>query len=292
MASLDVTLARLQRRAEQALAACLPPAQAPLARLLDAMRYAALNGGKRVRACLVYASGEALGASLEPLDAPACAVELVHTYSLIHDDLPCMDDDDLRRGKPTCHKAFDEATAVLAGDALQALAFEILANTRDLRRLDMMHLLTRAIGAHGMAGGQAIDLAAVGRSLASAELEDMHRRKTGALIHAAVQLGRLAAPPCAPAIADALDRYGRAIGLAFQIVDDLLDVEGETAAIGKTSGADAARGKPTYPLVMGVDAARARAQELKRAALESLTPLGDNGRTLAELATYIVERTQ
>ena len=160
--NVDVALSRLQARAEQALARCLPQPQASLARLHEAMRYAALNGGKRIRACLVYASGETLGVPLDALDAPACAVELVHTYSLIHDDLPCMDDDDLRRGKPTCHKAFDEATAVLAGDALQALAFEVLTDDKtDTRRLSMMHLLTRAIGSHGMAGGQAIDLAAV-----------------------------------------------------------------------------------------------------------------------------------
>jgi len=292
LSNLDITLTRLQSRAEQELARCLPQPEPPLARLHEAMRYATLNGGKRIRACLVYASGETLGAAPAELDAPACAVELVHTYSLIHDDLPCMDDDDLRRGKPTCHKAFDEATAVLAGDALQALAFEILTDRTDTRRLAMMHLLTRAIGSHGMAGGQAIDLAAVGRTLTPTALEDMHRRKTGALIHASVMLGALAAAPTAPAIREALDGYGRAIGLAFQIVDDLLDVEGETSTLGKTSGADAARGKPTYPSVLGVAGARARARELHAAALESLAPLGDNGRLLSDLATYIVERTQ
>ena len=292
MSDFELNLSRLQARAEQALARCLPQPQAALARLHEAMRYATLNGGKRIRACLVYASGETLGAPLAELDAPACAVELVHTYSLIHDDLPCMDDDDLRRGKPTCHKAFDEATAVLAGDALQALAFEILTDRADTRRLAMMHLLTRAIGSHGMAGGQAIDLGAVGRTLTPAALEDMHRRKTGALIHASIMLGAIAADPVPPAIRQALDGYGQAIGLAFQIVDDLLDVEGETATLGKTSGADAARGKPTYPSVLGIAGARRRARELHAAALESLRPLGDNGRVLADLATYIIERTQ
>lgn len=255
------------------------------------MRYAALNGGKRIRACLVYATGETFGADSSELDAPACAVELVHTYSLIHDDLPCMDDDDLRRGKPTCHRAFDEATAVLAGDALQALAFEILAASADSCRLEMMHTLTRAIGSQGMAGGQAIDLAAVGKTLTVEALEDMHRRKTGALIQAAVILGAQAAG-IDHRTREALDAYGSSIGLAFQIVDDLLDVEGETAALGKTSGADAARGKPTYPSAVGIPAARARAQALHRAALESLAPLGDNGRLLTQLAGYIVERTQ
>jgi len=293
LSEFELTLSRLQARAEQALARCLPPPEAALARLHEAMRYATLNGGKRIRACLVYASGETSGAPLAALDAPACAVELVHTYSLIHDDLPCMDDDDLRRGKPTCHKAFDEATAVLAGDALQALAFEILTEPKDdTRRLAMMHLLTRAIGSHGMAGGQAIDLAAVGRTLSPAALEDMHRRKTGALIHASVMLGAIAADPVPPAVRRALDDYGRAIGLAFQIVDDLLDVEGETATLGKASGADAARGKPTYPSVLGIAGARERARQLHAVALESLAPLGDNGRLLADLGTYIVERTQ
>lgn len=292
MASLHETLKRLQQRAEQALAERLPPAQPPVARLLEAMRYATLNGGKRIRACLIYATGEALGADARLLDDAACAVEMIHSYSLIHDDLPCMDDDDLRRGKPTCHRAFDEATALLAGDALQGLAFEILTEQDDSRRLVMSRLLAQAIGAGGMAGGQAIDLAAVGRKISAAELEEMHRRKTGALIHASVMLGAWAAAPVKPDVLTALDRYGWAIGLAFQIIDDVLDEEGDTQALGKTSGADRARNKPTYPSILGMQASKDRAQELKTIALESLRPLGDNGLLLSELAHYIVERRQ
>ena len=292
MSSLHDTLKRLQVRVEQALATRLPDVRPPIARLAEAMRYATLNGGKRIRACLVYASGEALGANADILDDAACAVELIHSYSLIHDDLPCMDDDDLRRGRPTCHRAFDEATALLAGDALQGLAFEILSEQDDRRRVAMAHLLARAIGAHGMAGGQAIDLAAVGGTLSAPELEDMHRRKTGALIHASVMLGAQAAAPVEPTVLTALDRYGWAVGLAFQIVDDVLDEEGETQALGKTSGADRARGKPTYPSILGMAASKQRAHALMVDALESLKPLGDNAHLLAELARYIVQRNQ
>lgn len=279
---------------ERALAAHLSPVTAPpAARLLEAMRYATLNGGKRVRASLIYATGDAVQADDDLLDDAACAVELIHSYSLIHDDLPCMDNDDLRRGKPTCHRAFDEATALLAGDALQALAFEILSRREDLRRVTMLRLLSHAIGVHGMAGGQALDLAAVGLPLSPAELEDMHRRKTGALIHASVMLGlHAAARPGDARIAEALHRYGWAVGLAFQIIDDVLDVEGETATMGKASGADRALGKPTYPSVLGLDAAKARARTLQAVALESLAPLGDNAGALSDLARYIVERDQ
>lgn len=295
MPSFDDTLKRLQERVERLLTARLalavePP---PAARLLEAMRYATLNGGKRVRACLIYATGEAVGADADLLDDAACAVELIHGYSLIHDDLPCMDDDDLRRGKPTCHRAFDEATALLAGDALQGLAFEILTERDDLRRVAMARLLAGAIGVQGMAGGQAIDLAAVGGVVSVAEIEDMHRRKTGALIHAAVMLGaQAAATPTAPAVRDALKQYGWAVGLAFQIVDDILDEEGQTETLGKKSGADRARGKPTYPSVVGMEAAKTRARELEAAALESLRPLGDNAKSLKDLARYIVLREQ
>jgi geranylgeranyl pyrophosphate synthase len=286
------TLKRLQQRAEAALLARLPEPQPPAACLLEAMRYATLNGGKRVRACLVYAAGESFGANAELLDDAASAVEMIHSYSLIHDDLPCMDDDDLRRGRPTCHRAFDEATALLAGDALQALAFDVLTRTDDARRLAMARLLARAIGAGGMAGGQAMDLAAVGRTLDLPSLEEMHRRKTGALIHASVLLGAYAGHGADATRLDALDRYGKAIGLAFQIVDDILDEEGETQTLGKTSGADRARGKPTYPFVLGLEASKQRAQQLKLSALESLRPLGDNARLLIDLADYIVERNQ
>ncbi|MBI3778992.1 MAG: polyprenyl synthetase family protein [Gammaproteobacteria bacterium] len=259
------------------------------------MRYATLDGGKRVRASLVYATGEAVGAPDGALDAPACAIELIHAYSLVHDDLPCMDDDDLRRGKPTCHKAFDQATALLAGDALQSCAFEILANESALsaaQRLRMIAILAQAAGSRGMAGGQAIDLASGGKTLTLPQLEDMHRRKTGALIHASVLLGALARENVAAEKLTALENYSRAIGLAFQITDDILDVEGNAETLGKKPGVDRERGKPTYPLLMGLSEAKARAKTLHAQALESLAPLGDNGAILAELAGFIIERRQ
>ncbi len=297
MFPLNDTLLRYRERVELALAARLPAVSTPPARLHEAMRYAVLGGGKRVRAALVYAAGTALGAGDAALDAPACAVELIHAYSLVHDDLPCMDNDDLRRGKPSCHRAYSETTALLAGDALQTLAFEVLASDPALavspaRRLEMVSTLARATGAAGMAGGQAIDLAAVGRKLAPDELQDMHARKTGALIHAAVRLGALAAGATDEKALAALDRYGRAVGLAFQIADDILDVEGQAATLGKHPGADQARNKPTYPALLGLDAAKTRAQAALTQALESLAPLGDNGAVLAALARYIVERRQ
>ncbi len=290
-------LTRYRERAERALDARLPPAATAPARLHEAMRYATLGGGKRVRACLVYAAGAALGARTEALDAPACAVELIHAYSLVHDDLPCMDDDDLRRGKPTCHKAYDEATALLVGDSLQTLAFELLAHDASLavspaRRLEMITVLARATGSSGMAGGQAIDLASVGKKLVLNELQDMHARKTGALIRAAVQLGALAVEHADKNLIAALDHYAESVGLAFQIADDVLDVEGETGVLGKRAGADKARGKPTYATLLGPDGARTKAKALLDRALESLGPLGDNGVALAQLARYIVERRQ
>ncbi|MBI3569806.1 MAG: polyprenyl synthetase family protein [Gammaproteobacteria bacterium] len=261
------------------------------------MRYVTLGGGKRVRASLVYAAGLAVGAQDNALDAPACAVEMIHAYSLVHDDLPCMDDDDLRRGKPTCHKAYDEATALLAGDALQSLAFEILANDPTLavspaHRLRMITLLADAAGSHGMAGGQAIDLASSGKTLALVQLEDMHLRKTGALIRAAVLLGAHAREDVEAGKLAALENYSRAIGLAFQITDDILDVEGKAETLGKNPGMDRARGKSTYPQVLGLAEAKARARVLLAQALESLAPLGDNGGVLAELAGFIIERRQ
>ncbi len=289
------SLRRFAARVERALDERLPRATMPPRRLHEAMRYATLNGGKRLRAALVYAAGLALGVREEVLDAPACAIEIVHAYSLVHDDLPCMDDDDLRRGQPSCHRAYDEGTALLVGDALQTLAFEILSSDPALavppaRRLEMIAALARAAGSHGMAGGQAMDLAAVGTTLTLPQLEDMHRRKTGALIRAAVRLGVLASGCEDPTRITALDDYARAVGLAFQIADDILDVEGDAAVLGKKPGADAAHGKPTYPAVLGLEAARAQAQEWLAAALESLAPLGDNGGQLAELARFIVER--
>jgi len=288
-------LARARARVEAALDACLPPATAAPGRLHTAMRYATLEGGKRLRAALVYATGEALGAHPEILDTPACALELIHAYSLVHDDLPAMDNDDLRRGKPTCHKAFDEATAILVGDALHTLAFELLARDPGLgvpaeRRLAMIARLAAAAGSAGMAGGQAIDLDATGRMLTLAELEDMHARKTGALIRAAVALGALTAD-AKPEWLARLDNYARHIGLAFQIVDDVLDVEGDTATLGKPQGSDAERAKPTYPAILGLERARALARECHAAALESLSPLEDNARLLREIADFIIHRT-
>lgn len=288
-------LQRYQKRVELALDARLPPARRTPARLHEAMRYVTLDGGKRVRASLVYASGEAVGAEDSALDTPACAVELIHAYSLVHDDLPSMDDDALRRGKPTCHIAFDEATALLAGDALQSLAFEILAEDRALtvsaeRRAQMITLLAQAAGSIGMAGGQAIDLASAGKAVTIEQLEEMYARKTGALIRASVLLGAYAQAGFGAGIQQALEEYSRAVGMAFQITDDILDVEGNAETLGKNPGVDLARSKPTYPQLLGLSEAKVRAKRLHTQALESLAPLGDNGRTLAELAGFIIER--
>ncbi|MCR4300216.1 MAG: polyprenyl synthetase family protein [Sulfuricaulis sp.] len=290
-------LRQFQLRVERALEVRLPPVSEPPRILHESMRYATLGGGKRVRASLVYAAGQAVNAPDEALDVPACAVEMIHAYSLVHDDLPCMDDDGLRRGKPTCHKAYDEATALLAGDALQSLAFEILAIDPALalstaQRLRMTTLLAQAAGSHGMAGGQAIDLASGGKTLTLAQLEDMHLRKTGALIRASVLLGAHAHVEPDSGVLDALERYSHAIGLAFQITDDILDVEGKAETLGKNPGMDYARGKFTYPQLLGLPEAKARARNLHAQALESLAPLGDNGKLLAELAGFVIERHQ
>jgi geranylgeranyl pyrophosphate synthase len=284
-----------QARAEQALERALSGDDPPTGRLVAAMRYSVLGGGKRLRPTLVYATGEALGADPAALDAPAAAVELIHAYSLIHDDLPAMDDDDLRRGKPTCHRAFDEGTAVLAGDALQALAFEVLlqeggAAPSPAARLQAARLLAQAIGTQGMAGGQAIDLGAVGTPLALPDLEEMHRRKTGALIRASVLLGALHAGVDRGPRWDALSRYGAEIGLAFQIQDDILDVTGTTAEIGKQAGADAALGKPTYPALLGLEAARQLATDACERAMLAASAIGPGSATLVALARHMVER--
>lgn len=262
-------------------------------RLHAAMRYATLNGGKRLRACLVYATGASLGVDPNRLDAPACAVELLHAYSLVHDDLPCMDNDDLRRGKPTCHKAYDEATALLVGDALQTLAFEVLAAevAHPALHLRMIHILASAAGSLGMAGGQAMDLESVGRDLSTTQLADMHARKTGALIRASVALGALAQENLDPTVRVALDTYARHIGLAFQIIDDILDVEASTQVLGKPQGSDQARHKPTYPAVLGLALAKERVREEHAAALASLHSLGDNARFLNHIADYIIQRS-
>ena len=289
---LSPALQALILRAERALDRCLPPpAQSP-AELHRAMRYAVLGGGKRLRPLLVYAAAHALGETGPQLDAAACAVELIHAYSLVHDDLPAMDDDALRRGRPTCHIAFGEAMAILAGDALQALAFEILADHgmhRAETGIAMLGALGRACGSEGMAGGQALDLAAVGRQLTLAELEHMHACKTGALIRASVQLGALIGGADADTLRT-LDRYAHAVGLAFQVRDDILDVEGEVAVIGKTAGKDAAAAKPTFPSVLGLDASRARLTELADTAREAIAPWGAQARLLQELALYAAHR--
>lgn len=290
------TLAGYCQRVDAALERWLPQPQGPEARLQEAMRYSVIGGGgKRVRPVLVYAAGDALGVPQQQLDAAACAVEIIHAYSLIHDDLPAMDDDELRRGRPTCHIAFDEATAILAGDALQALAFEILAKDESLKcgpqiRLDMIRLLAEASGSLGMAGGQAIDLAAVGKSLSLAELENMHRLKTGALIRASVLLGALCSREADAAKLQALDDYSRCVGLAFQIHDDILDVIADTATLGKPQGSDMEQNKPTYPALLGLEGARERALDMHRLALRALEVFDNRADTLRQLSAFIVER--
>jgi len=286
-----------QQRAEDALAGRLPPSHILPQRLHEAMRYSALGGGKRMRPMLTYAAGRVLGVPFERLDGPACAVECIHVYSLIHDDLPAMDNDDLRRGKPTCHRAYDEATAILAGDALQALAFQILADDPGLtelpaeQRVQMIRILARASGSQGMAGGQAIDLDAVGKRLTVPELENMHIHKTGALIRASVQLASLACVPAADTVVtDALDRYAKCMGLAFQVQDDILDEESDTATLGKTSGKDRDHDKPTYPALLGMEGAKRKAHELHEEALTSLKLFGAEADVLRALSRYIIER--
>jgi farnesyl diphosphate synthase len=286
-----------RERVEGVLERFLPAGDSPPARLHQAMRYAALGPGKRIRPVLVYATGAAVGLPPAALDGAAAAVEMIHAYSLVHDDLPAMDDDDLRRGRPTTHRAFDEATAILAGDALQVLAFEILAADSSLpvdpaRRLEMIRMLAHASGTQGMAGGQAMDLAAVGMRLEPGQIEEMHARKTGALIRAAVLIACGAAPSLPAPRFKALDRYGTAVGLSFQIVDDLLDVLGDPALTGKSTGADALHRKPTYPAIAGVAAARERAAELARAGVEALAGFGPEAAQLREFAVELVERSR
>jgi farnesyl diphosphate synthase len=259
------------------------------------MRYAVFGGGKRLRPGLVYTTGIAVGAELVCLDLPAMAVELIHAYSLVHDDLPAMDDDGLRHSKPTCHIAFDEATALLAGDALQSLAFQLLSQVSsavqaDALRLKMVTMLAQAAGSRGMAGGQAIDLEAVGKELTLAELENMHIHKTGALIRASVLLGATCQPDLASSTLQKLDHYAKCIGLAFQICDDILDVTADTQILGKQQGADKALNKPTYPALLGLQGAKQHAQTLVESALDSLTSFGVEMDTLRWIASYIVER--
>jgi farnesyl diphosphate synthase len=284
-----------QNRAEAALETRLPAATRMPERLHEAMRYSALGGGKRLRPLLTYATGKALGIDLERLDGPASAVEFVHVYSLIHDDLPAMDDDSLRRGKPTCHVAFDEATAILAGDALQALAFHVLAHdpTIDVpaqNRLAMIESLATASGSLGMVGGQAIDLHSVGKMLDLPGLENMHIRKTGALIRASVNMAALAMLPVEPVLADRLDHYAKCIGLSFQIKDDILDEESDTQTLGKTQGKDRDNNKPNYPALLGLAGAKQKALELHEAALDSLSSFGSEANLLRALSLFIIER--
>jgi farnesyl diphosphate synthase len=260
------------------------------------MRYSVLGGGKRIRPVLVYAAGAAVTVNLEQLDGPASAVEMIHAYSLVHDDLPAMDNDDLRRGKPTCHKAFDEATAILVGDALQALAFQTLMQDAGVVRdpgirLKLLGVLARAAGSRGMVGGQAIDLDAVGKELSLAELENMHIHKTGALIRASVLMGALSQPALTEDSRRRLDHFAKCIGLAFQILDDILDVTGDTQVLGKTRGADMALNKPTYPALLGLEGARGHASTLHQEALDSLSSFGAAADTLRWVASYIVERS-
>lgn len=293
---LNTFVTQCQQRVETALDARLPPADHLPQRLHAAMRYSVLGGGKRLRPMLVYAAGHVVGIAPELLDAPACAVELIHTYSLIHDDLPAMDDDDLRRGKPTCHKAFDEATAILAGDGLQALAFQLLATDKSLRtsaeqRIAMLDTLAHASGCYGMVAGQAIDLAAVGQTLTLPELENMHIHKTGALIRASVRLGALAQATLPIEQSHKLDHYAKCIGLAFQIQDDILDEESDTVTLGKTQGKDKTQHKPTYPALLGLAGAKEKAREMHEDAVSALTDFGAEADLLRDLSRYIIERT-
>lgn len=257
------------------------------------MRYSTLNGGKRLRALLVYATGEALGANITALDAPASAVEMIHAYSLVHDDMPIMDDDDLRRGQATCHKAYDEATALLVGDALQTLAFETLCDEKltPIQQSQMVKTLAQRSGVFGMAGGQAIDLESVGKELDVSELQTMHELKTGALIRASVRLGALTSIVADDAVLAKLDRYACCIGLAFQVQDDVLDVIADTDILGKTQGADIALNKPTYPALMGLNAAKQKALDLIKDALAQLEELPYDTQMLANLASFVVQRT-
>lgn len=292
-ADLNAFFVHARQRCEQTLHHALQNLPAMPQQLTEAMRYSALAGGKRIRPCLTYAAAEALGADLAIADIPAAAVEMMHCYSLIHDDLPAMDNDDLRRGKPTVHKAFDEATAILAGDALQSLAFQILSEQQQFSARTscrMLAVLASAGGCNGMIAGQGLDLAAVGKGLSLAQLETMHQLKTGALISAAVELGALAAGCTDTRTLNTLATYSRCIGLAFQVQDDILDVTSDTQTLGKTQGADVALNKPTYVSLLGLAGAQDKASQLIEEALQALAQLPGNAETLAAIANYITER--
>lgn len=284
-----------RERMEGALAARLPRTDETPERLHAAMRYSVLGGGKRVRPILLLATARALGLAEEQVEAAACALELVHVYSLVHDDLPSMDDDDLRRGRPTCHKAYDEATALLVGDALQSLAFELLARDPALPadpiiRVRLVELLARAIGSLGMAGGQAIDLEAEGRALSIGQVEEMHSLKTGALIRASVMMGAACVHRLEPGLEQALVGFAAPIGLAFQIQDDLLDVLSDTATLGKAAGADRERGKPTYPAILGVGPSQEQVRRLHGEAMDSLAPFGSRADALRGVTDWLLAR--
>ncbi len=294
---LKTLMTNYQQRVEAQLDGFLPSPNILPSTLHEAMRYVVLGGGKRVRPLLVYLTGQALNTPAECLDAPACAVECIHAYSLVHDDLPCMDNDDWRRGKPTCHIIYGDALATLAGDALQTLAFQVLAKYADARiaaeqRLQMLDILATASSSRGMVGGQVIDLQAVGKALNLTELENMHIHKTGALISASVTLGALASPALPDeAVLDKLGHYAKCIGLAFQVQDDILDVEADSQTLGKTCGADQALNKPTYPSLLGLSGAKQKANELLEQALDSLQDFDQQADPLRWLATYIVTRS-
>jgi len=283
----------VQAGTEAALERFLPPATQDPAKLHEAMRYGVLGGGKRVRPLLAHASGALFGADADAVARAACAVEMIHAYSLVHDDMPCMDDDALRRGKPTVHVAYDEATALLVGDALQAQAFEVLVGSTGVppaRLVTMLRLLAEAAGSAGMCGGQAIDLDSVGFTLTLEQLERMHQLKTGAMLRVSVLLGALAGADLAPQQSEALAAYSRAIGLAFQVVDDVLDATEDSATLGKTAGKDAAANKPTYVSILGLEPSRALAEKLRQQAHEALAPFGEQALRLRELADLIVQR--
>ena len=293
LASFDGWMATVQAHVEEALASLLPPLDTEPSRLHEAMRYAVLDGGKRVRPLLVFAAGGLFGAEPAPLARAAAAVEMIHAYSLVHDDMPCMDDDALRRGKPTVHVAYDEATALLVGDALQAHAFAVLADAPAVapaQLLAMLRVLAHGAGPAGMCGGQAIDLASVGLHLTLGQLERMHQLKTGAMLHASVLLGALAGRDLNAVERGALGAYSNAIGLAFQVVDDVLDATADSATLGKTAGKDAAANKPTYVSILGLEASKLLAEKLRRAAHDALAPFGEKALRLRELADLIVQR--
>jgi geranylgeranyl pyrophosphate synthase len=295
-AAFGALLESWRTRIERALAARLPEASAVPTRLHEAMRYSVLGGGKRVRPALLFATARAVGLPEEEVEAAACAIELVHVYSLVHDDLPAMDDDDLRRGRPTCHKAYDEATAILVGDALQPLAFQLLATDAALPaapaiRLRLIELLADASGTFGMAGGQAIDLAVQGKRLDVSQVEEMHARKTGALIRASVLMAAVCAPTLEPRLFEALAAFASPIGLAFQIQDDLLDVLGDTSTLGKATGADSERAKPTHPAVIGIELSQQRVRLLHSQALDALLPFGPSADALRSMADWLLARS-